>query len=334
MRIAYLNEEADVSGGVRVILAHADALVARGHEITIVTKGASPTWIGTTAEWQFVSDFAELDASRFDFIVGTFWTTVAAAHELAPDRAVHLCQGYEGSFTFYAAQKRQIDSAYALPLPKLVISRYLEPILREFHDDVTWIGQLVDERFYRTPPTEINSPPRVLVSGAHQVDLKGIDDGYGAVLHARANGAVVNLVRVSPWVPAREEPSDVVANEFHVAIPAADMVALVHSCDIFIGPNHAEEGFGLPAAEAMASGLPCVLTRIPSYLSFDEARSDYALFADQKDAIGLGEALLDLMSDDELRSRVAQRGREVAEEFRAGKVADRLEQFFKDRLTR
>lgn len=315
-----------------MILAHADLLVAQGHEVTIVTKGASPTWIDTTAEWQFVSEFTELDAARFDFVVGTFWTTVPAAYALAPDRAIHLCQGYEGAFSFYASQKRQIESAYSLPMPRLVISRHLEPILKEFHDDVTWVGQLVDERFYRSPRAELSSPPRVLVSGAHQIDLKGVDDGYGAVLHARANGAQIHLVRVSPWAPSREEPSDVVASEFHVARPAADMVGLMHSCDIFIGPNHAEEGFGLPAAEAMASGIPCVLTRIPSYLSFDETARDYAMFSDEKDAIALGEALLDLLSDDELRLATAQRGREVAEQFRAANVAERLERFFADRL--
>jgi len=325
--IAYLNEEADLSGGVRVMLAHADELIARGHSVTIVSKSASPSWIRTRAEWQLVTDFTELDASIFDFVIATFWTTLAPAHQLAGDRALHLCQGYEGSFSFYAAQKREIDAAYSLAIPRLVISESLVQICRQFHDDVTVIGQVVDDRFYRDIRKNISEPPRVLVTGAHQVDLKGVDDGYGAVLHARANGAKVHMVRVSPWAPARDEPSDIVADEFHVALTADAMTELVHSCDIFVGPNHKEEGFGLPAAEAMASAIPCVLTSIPSFLSFDEENRDYALFANEKDAIDLGERLLDLITDDELRERTATRGREVAEQFRSHRSGERLEAF-------
>ena len=39
LRIAYLVEDTALSGGVRVQLAQADALVARGHRVRLVTKG-------------------------------------------------------------------------------------------------------------------------------------------------------------------------------------------------------------------------------------------------------------------------------------------------------
>ncbi|HWW61317.1 MAG TPA: glycosyltransferase family 4 protein, partial [Thermoanaerobaculia bacterium] len=115
--------------------------------------------------------------------------------------------------------------------------------------------------------------------------------------------------------------------EFHVALSTSEMTRLMHSCDVLIAPNHAQEGFGLPAAEAMASGIPCVVTSIPSYLSFDDTR-DYALFAPEQNAIELGERLIELLGDAGLRERLRARGREVAEQWRAEHVADRLEAFF------
>ena len=332
MKIVYLAEDTAMSGGIRVQLAHADALIARGHRVRIVTKGAPVTWRRSDAEFVYVDNFLDYDARDDDFVIGTFWITVPPAYEIAREKAVHLCQGYEGAFTAYQPIKHEIDAAYRLPIPKLVVSPSLIPICKQFGDDVTYIGQVVDDEFYRERIPPENEPPRVLLSGQSQADLKGIEEGYGAVAHARWFHQKLELVRVSPWAPSREEPPDSV-DEFHVALTTSEMTRLMHSCDVLIAPNHAEEGFGLPAAEALASGLATVLTSIPSYLAFDEQR-DYALFAPEQNAVELGEKLIELLSDAELRVRLRKRGREVAEQWRSRHVADRLEAFFLSRLRR
>jgi glycosyltransferase involved in cell wall biosynthesis len=332
MKIAYLAEDTAMSGGIRVQLAHADALIARGHRVRIVTKGAPVTWRRSDAEFVYVDNFLDYDARDEDFVVGTFWLTVPPAYEIAKERAVHLCQGYEGAFTAYQPIKSDIDAAYRLPIPKLVVSKPLIPICRQFGDDVTFIGQVVDDEFYRPRVPPENEPLRVLLSGQSQADLKGIEEGYGAVAHARWFHQTLELVRVSPWAPSREEPLDSV-QEFHVGLTTSEMTRLMHSCDVLIAPNHAAEGFGLPAAEALASGLAAVMTSIPSYLSFDESH-DYALFAPEQNAVELGEKLIELLGDAELRARLRRRGREVAEQWRSKNVADRLEAFFSARLRR
>src|ERR1051325_8397030 len=251
MKIAYLAEDTDLSGGIRVQLAHADALIARGHRVRMVTKGAPITWRRSDAEFVFVDDFRDYDARDDDFLVGTFWITIPRAHELAPDKAVHLCQGYEGSFTAYHPIRHEIEAAYRLPIPKLVVSATLIPICKQFTDDVTFIGQVVDDEFYRPSIPPENDPLRVLLVGQSQADLRGIEEGYGAAAHARWFHQKLELVRVSPWAPSREEPLDSV-DEFHVALTTSEMTRLMHSCDVLLAPNHKEEGFGLPAAEALA----------------------------------------------------------------------------------
>ncbi|HXH40015.1 MAG TPA: glycosyltransferase [Thermoanaerobaculia bacterium] len=323
LRIAYLMEDTALSGGTRVQLAQADALIARGNHVRIVTKGLPLTWRSSQAEWVYVDDFNTYDAREDDFVMATFWTTLSAAWAIAPEKALHLCQGYEGAFTAYQPIREEIDAAYRLPIPKLVVARSLIEICRRFSDDVTYLGQIVDDDFFRprTPPE--NDPLRVLLCGESQVDLKGVAEGYGAAAHARWFHQKFELIRASPWAPSREEPLDAV-QEFHVALNTREMTRLVHSCDALIAPNHREEGFGLPAAEAMASGIPVVMTAIPSYQSFDE-KHDYALFAPQENAVELGEKLIELLSDPDLRDRLRRRGREVAGQWRAAQVAEKLE---------
>ncbi len=332
LKITYLMEDTELSGGQRVQLVHADALIARGHRVRIVTKGLPVTWRRSRAEWIYVDHFSEYDARDEDFIVGTFWLTLEAAHNLGGTRAVHFCQGYEGFISAYQPILPRIEAAYSLPLPKLVVAKSLVPVCQKFTEDVTYIGQVVEDEFYRPATPREHEPLRVLLCGQYQADFRGIDDGYGAVAHARWFHQKLDLIRVSSWAPSREEPLESV-QEFHVALTTDEMTRLVHSCDALIAPNHAAEGFGLPAAEAMAAGLPCVLTSIPSFLSFDE-RHDYALFAPQENAVELGERLIELLSDFDLRERLRARGREVAEQWRVENVADRLEQFFFSRTQR
>ena len=333
MKIAYLLEDTELAGGIRVAAAHADVLTDRGHDVTLITKGGPLTWRRSRARWQYVASFDEIDAPSFDFVVGTFWKTLAATYALAGARAVHLCQGYEGSFTAYQPFKSEIDAAYRLPIPKITVSPHLVEICRRFYDDATYVGQIVDEEFFQggrlkpaaTPP----AATRVLLVGPMQADFKGIDVGYAAVRRARARGARFDLIRASQWAAADGEPADLAA-EFHVALDTAAMARLIASCDAFLGPSRHQEGFGLPAAEAMASGVPAVLSEIPSFLSWDAAH-DYALFTPEDDGNAMGDALVTLLGDAALRARLSRRGREVVEQFRTERTVARLEDFFQRR---
>ena len=330
LKIAYLMEDTEPSGGQRVQMAQADALIERGHRVRIVTKGVPVTWRPSSADWIYVDDFSEYDAGDDDFLIGTWFPTLQSAFALGGERAVHLCQGYEGLIEYYAPRLAEIEAVYSLPMPKLVVSKSLIPICRRFSEDVTYIGQVVEDEFYRAITPREHEPPRVLLCGQAQADFRGIDEGYGAVAHARWFHQKLDLIRVSSWAPTREEPLELV-QEFHVGLNTAEMTRLMHSCDVLIAPNHSTEGFGLPAAEAMASGIPCVMTSIPSYLAFDDTR-DYALFAPERNAVELGERLIELLSDADLRERLRVRGREVAEQWRVGRVVERMEGFFFERV--
>ncbi len=333
LRILYLMEDTDLSGGVRIQLAQADALIERGHHVAIATRGLPLTWRRSAAEWIYVDDFRTIDATGFDFVIGTFWTTVEPAWRIAGERALHLCQGYEGSFTAYQEIRDAIDHVYGLPIPKVVVAPSLIPVVARFGAEVFDAGQIVDDGFYRDVPPDEEAPLRLLLVGASQVDFKGIDVGYDAALHARWHGAEFHLIRISPWAPGGDEPVEEHVHEFHVGLPAEEMRRVMHSCHLFLGPSRRQEGFGLPAAEAMASSIPVILSRIPSFLSFSQ-NEDFALWAEEGDGPGMGERLMELLDDSRLRRQLAVRGHRVAERFRAHHTAERLERWLLERRRR
>ena len=164
--------------------------------------------------------------------------------------------------------------------------------------------EIVDDEVYRAQTPRLRQPPRVLLCGASQDESKAVDVGYGAAAHARWFHQRFDFIRVSPWAPSREEPLDSV-QEFHVGLTTGEMTRLMHSCDVIIAP---EERFSLSTAEAFAAGLPAAMS----------ARS----------AVDLGDKLIEILGDAELRERVSARGREIAEQWRTAKVGPRLEAHF------
>lgn len=88
-------------------------------------------------------------------------------------------------------------------------------------------------------------------------------------------------------------------------------VSMLNSSRIFVLPS-VEEGFGLAVVEAMAVGLPCILSDIPA---LKENFGSAAVFVKPQDAEGLAQAVLALLSDSKKRRELQKRGKRLAERF-------------------
>src|SRR5512138_3389518 len=87
MDIFYLLEDSELSGRARNVIAQADALVARGHRVRIVTTGLPVTWTSSRAEWLYVDDDVRQFAAARDAVIVDATTSAMVRDELIVDEA-------------------------------------------------------------------------------------------------------------------------------------------------------------------------------------------------------------------------------------------------------
>ncbi|OGO14014.1 MAG: hypothetical protein A2Z66_12960 [Chloroflexi bacterium RBG_13_66_10] len=99
-----------------------------------------------------------------------------------------------------------------------------------------------------------------------------------------------------------------------------DLVLLYAAADVFALVS-LYEGFGLTALEAMACGVPCLVTRAGG---IPEAVGDAALLIDPTDEPGIEAGLARLLSDEAMRSTLRGKGLDRARSLRWEETADGL----------
>jgi glycosyltransferase involved in cell wall biosynthesis len=343
MRITFCCPHIKVAGGVRAILAYADRLARRGHEVTVVVpaKGAldawrrnrrlvGPEWIpGFSPRVQWVSHWSP---SRFldgDALVATAWQSAGPVHAAPPrcGRKFYLIQHYESLYHVKPEGRREeVDATYRLPLRKIVISTWLSEIMREkFASDAQVLVTPVDPAlFFRVESEHDDGVVRILMLH-HDYQWKGVEDGLLAFEKVRARHLEVRLVGFGLKQPKRPVPYD----EYHENLPQERLRWLYSRCPIYLCPSW-DEGLGMPSMEAMACGAALV--------TYDNGGCrDYALdgrtalVARRRNVDDLAWQLERLVADPGLREKIAREGETfIRREFDWERAAARMETLFEE----
>ena len=107
-------------------------------------------------------------------------------------------------------------------------------------------------------------------------------------------------------------------------LPREDLIRWMQAARVFVYPS-LYEGFGLPAAEAMACGVPVVATDAGS---LPEVVDGAGILVSPEDSRALAEAIRRILDEPELGRDLGRRGRERAARFRWDRSAARLEELF------
>lgn len=321
--VVYLLADTQLCGGVKVALRHAELLAARGHQVTVVSPGPRPEWMVGGARFLRVPALERACLPAADVTIATFWTTIEPALGACGEVA-HFCQGFEGALTHNRAEHPAILRAYGLPLPGLVVAEHLQRLLAERFGRPSRVIPQPLEAAFRPDSTRAapRQAPRILVTGPFEVYLKGVPVAIEAVRMLQRRGLDARLVRISQWPQTGEERRLLEADVFHYHLPPSAVPEVLRAADLLLAPSWAQEGFGLPVLEAMASGVPVIASDIPASRDFAAGAARLVPFDEPAAFADAAEAVL---RDPAAWRAMRRAGLEVARGFGDRPCADALE---------
>lgn len=192
-------------------------------------------------------------------------------------------------------------------------------------------GVDLDHFTARTDVDDGDAGPRVVGTVGRLIPAKG----YGDLLRAwlRVIRAVPSArLRVVGDGPLREELESRAAD-----LGVADAVTFTgyrpdprpeyRRFDVAVFPSH-REGFGLTAAQAMATGVPVVVSDLPA---LREVVGEAGVTVPRGDSGALGEAIADLLESPARRSELAEAGRaRIESRFGLDRTVDRYAALYRD----
>ncbi len=352
------------SGGVKVVSQHVKILNEMGYETFLVTKNVQTEL--NLAELNLYEKpmivKTEDDIPNCDIYVGTLYSDVKRLFQRGKAKMVHLCQGYEpidymsrikgeaitekylrrGFFPIlkrgmdilkFIKRIKEIESIYALPTIKAAVSKHLvELIEKRYHQKCGLIQNGIDPKIFYPDGNRIwgeNGRIRILSVGSMQVGFKGIPDTLQSIRILKERGIPVEFIRVSPHPPSEREEVGKLVDQYYINLREKEMAELYRSMDIFISSSLEGEGFGLPAMEALASGVPSIFTEISSYRNFGTGR-DFAYFVPTHRPDRIAEGVLTFIEDRGLRERCQEKGIDVARGFTLERTRQDLTNFIKE----
>ncbi len=332
MKIVYVVESMELSGGVKDVVEQAEGLSRRGHEVVIVTKHARQGWIEVSVPVVEVPVFDAVTLPDADVHVATWFPTVVPALRARRAMAVfHFCQGYEALYPNCFHRLDEVEEAYAQPIPKLLLSAHLAGVLARFPGEMLPLGPAIKVSQYS--PREAKegpaTPPTVGVVGPFELSIKGIDVALRAVARLKKERGV-RLLRASQLPQSEAERAVCAADRYACGASVHEMVSWYHECDLLIHGSWPEEGLGLPPFEAMAAGVPVVVTDIPSLAVLPDAAVSRVAAGDE---VAMAREGAGILSDAASWRRRRQEGLEAVREFDLERVLDRLEGYFSAALS-
>ncbi|MCJ7458544.1 MAG: glycosyltransferase family 4 protein [candidate division Zixibacteria bacterium] len=336
-------------GGFKMVYSYANCLVDKGHKVRIVhtlrfdrgnmniwkkllrlafwsktflSRKAEPGWFKLSPEVEstVVLDLDDSNIPSADAVIATAWSTAENVNRLSPDKGTkfYFIQGYEN----WDTEDVKVNATFKLPLKKIVVSIWLEKMLKSMNEEpIACIPNGLDFDFFKIiRPVEDRLP--IKIGMCYSIyEWKGSKDGIEALKNVKERFPQLQAIFFSVcsrnseipfWIEYRRNPSP------------SQLVDIYNSCSIFINPSWSE-GWGLPAAEAMACGCALISTRNKGAEEFVKDQ-EIGLLTKVGDPEDMAEKIIKLIENQPLRLKLALTGANFIKKFDLKESAKEFEE--------
>ncbi len=251
------------------------------------------------------------DAPSPDLVLADDWQTAVAAAELAlapvalwsasaaPDGTAAAASIQAAGIAIITADPdvasawRRAGAAVHTPAP--------DP--RDFHPG------------YEDPTEALGTTPRIVVVGDDNRVADDVATAMAACRHAARRGQPLSLVRLMATDPPVDTATPPFLVEYHNAPSAPRRGALFRQADVFVSCARGAGPWSLAPIEAMACGLPCILSDTVAHRHLAAHRA--ALLGAPGNADRFADLILAVTRTPPVRAALHERGPRAASDWRA-----------------
>ena len=272
MKVVFLLQDLQLSGGVGVVVEHASQLASRhGLDVTLAMTRtqAEPDWSFRGLDGLHVLPIEQAREQRYDVAVATWWETTSHLFQVPAERHACFIQSLEDRF-YMPGDTRRIGAAlpHALPVGLITEARWIARALEELRPGsrVRYVRNGIAKDVFvpleRVEP-RLDGPLRVLVEGYRGSAFKGVDDAAAAV------AAMSEPAHLTAVVPDRATEGDVRADTVVGSVSQAELADLYSDADVVLKLSRIEGMFG-PPLEGFHRGATCVVTPVTGHDEYVE----------------------------------------------------------------
>jgi O-antigen biosynthesis protein len=305
VKVSFLVNDLQLSGGVGVVVAHARQLHDRhGFDVTLVLarEQEDPHWHHEPLQGLPVLSLDEARRTRFDIAISTWWETAFALFELEAERYASFVQSLEDRF-YRPGEPERLGARLVLNLPVSFITEahWIADTLQDLRPGVPChlVRNGIDKSVFASPAVlqrRTEGPLNVLVEGYAASWFKGVNEAIAAV------GQMREPHRLTVVTPYREGLVADGADRVVGPVPQRELAALYAESDVLVKLSRVEGMYG-PPLEAFHMGATCVTTEVTGHEEYVRHGVN-ALVCDWDDPRGTARQLDLLARDRELLHRL------------------------------
>lgn len=356
LRICWVLPGTGLSGGVKSTRLLAEAMVARGHDVTIAYPKAGPPWpsplhVGSFVRhawrgvkaWRSPADsqlphHLESSTARLipvnerevlpqhvpdaDILIGTWWETMEwlRGWPACKGMLAHFIRHYE----LFGGDPERVREVYRLKTMKFCIATWLRRLMAEEYGDpnAVLVPNGVDWSQFNSVPRDKAPVPTVGLLYSH-VKWKDTPTAFEAIRIAQKTLPELRVLAFGnkPMLPEHTPPSNL---EFFVRPPQDQIPQIYRQADCWI-VSSVSEGFGMPGLESAACRCPVVSTRCGGPEDYvQDGVSGYLV--DVGDAEQMARRILDVVTqDNEKWRRMSEASYAISRRFNWERSAEILE---------